>query len=288
MKRVLVTTMAAVLITAGTTPARAQNREHQQMAAELRIVQERQQEQAIQLEKLTTALTDAIKAITTRLDSSETATRKALADDKTILDNVNTTLRAISERTSDTNARIGTLREEIGALSAAIAAAPAAAARPLDTTSSGTEIPAGAAAPPPAPRSASGITPTRLYDTAWADYTSGNMPLAISGFETFLREYPRSERAIDAQFYIAESNMRLKKVPEAIAAYTAVTQNYPNGGDRIAEAYYHLGEAQRSLGQLEAARTAWETVVKKYPDSNGGVLAKQRLDGLQPPAAPRP
>jgi tol-pal system protein YbgF len=296
MKRFVHITIAAGVLASLTAPAQAQNREHQQMAAELRILQEKQQEQALQLDKLSTALADAIKtltAINARLDSSDAATRKALADDKTILDNVNTTLRTISERTSDTNSRIGTLREDITALTNAVAtlnAAPPASSTTIapDGTTTSAEPAGGAANPTPARPLPSGLTPSRLYDLAWNDYTQGSMIAAITGFETFLREYPKAERAVDAQWYIAESNMRLKKLPEAIAGYAAVTQNYPNGGDRIPDAYYQLGEAQRARGNLEAARTAWETVVKKYPDSNGAILAKQRLDGLPPPAAARP
>jgi tol-pal system protein YbgF len=123
-----------------------------------------------------------------------------------------------------------------------------------------------------------------LYDTAWADYTSGSWKLAVQGFQQFLSEYPKSDRADDAQFYIAESYVKLKQLPEAITAYTAVVQAYPSS-DQAPEAYYRLGEVQRSLGRIEEARAAWETAARKFPDTNGGIIAKQRLDGLPPPAA---
>jgi tol-pal system protein YbgF len=294
MKRFVRITIAAGVVASLAVPAQAQNREHQQMAAELRIVQERQQEQALQIEKLTMALADAIKALNTRLDASDATDvgmRKTLADEKTILDNVNTTLRAINERTSDTNARIGTLREDIGALSSAVAALGTAtsvsSAPPVaDGPPTAAAVPTTAPAATTTPRPSSGLTASRLWDIAWTDYTSGDFPLAIRGFETLLREYPRSDRAVEAQYYIGESNMKLRKLPEAITAYTAVTTQ-PNAGNRVPDAYYRIGEAQRSLGQIEAARVAWETAVRKYPDSDGGTLAKQRLDGL-PPAAARP
>jgi TolA-binding protein len=293
MKRFVLITLAGALVAALAAPADAQNREHQQMAAELRILQERQQEQALLLEKIGKDLAEAIKSINTRLDASDAATRKALADDKTILDNVNTTMRAINERTSDTNARIGTLREEVSNLSNKVDAMRTAPSTSLTAPASdGSTVAADPAAPPAAAASAprppsSGLTASRLWDVAWSDYTSGDYPLAIRGFETLLREYPQSERAVEAQYSIGESNMKLRKLPEAIAAYTAVTQN-PKAGNRIPDAYYRIGEAQRSQGQIEAARVAWETAAGKYPESDGGVLAKQRLDGLPPPTAARP
>ena len=310
MNRVVVTTIATLITGTFAVPARAQNREHLQMAADLRIVQEQQQENAAQLDKLTKALgevTETVKALSGRLDASDAATRKALADEKAIIDNLNTQLRAINDRTSDTNVRLGTVREDLGALTTALSSAiasfnaaaaalsaSASSAPPADGSTSAGPAPAPASATPaPTPviprAAAPGISPSRLFDTAWSDYTAGDMKTAATGFEAYLRDYPKSERAADAQFYLAESNVKLKKLPEAIAGFNAVIQNYPTNIDRVSNAYYRLGEVQRSLSQIEAARTAWETVVKKYPDSDWGILAKQRLDGLPPAAAaPRP
>jgi TolA-binding protein len=313
MKRVVIS-VVMVAVGAAAVPAQAQNREHLQMAADLRILQEQQQEQAQQIEKLAKGLSetgDAIKALATRLDASDAATRKALADQKSIIDNLNTQMRAINDRASDTNVRIGTLSEDLRALTTSLssaitsinavaaalsasASASSAAPPPADSSTSagGTPPPVAVAPPPPAPSipraSAPGVSPSLLYNTAWGDYTAGDAKNAATGFETFLREHPTSERAADAQFYLAESNVKLKKLPEAVAGFTAVIQNYPTKVDSVAHAYYRLGEVQRSQGQIEAARTAWETLVTKYPDSDWGILAKQRLDGLPPPAAPRP
>jgi tol-pal system protein YbgF len=151
---------------------------------------------------------------------------------------------------------------------------------------SAASLPPDAALPsvpaPTGPRS--GIPPGRLYETAWGDYTSGNLPLAVSGFERLLSEYPKSDKADDAQYYIGMSYLKQKKFPEAISTFTALINTYP-AEDMVDEAYYYLGDAQRTLGQTEAARLAWQTVVSKYPGSDGALLAKQRLDGLPPPAA---
>jgi TolA-binding protein len=41
-----------------------------------------------------------------------------------------------------------------------------------------------------------------------ADYAAGQFTLAITGFEAFLRTFPRSEMTDDAQFQIGESYSR--------------------------------------------------------------------------------
>ena len=40
---------------------------------------------------------------------------------------------------------------------------------------------------------------------AWADYTAGSYDLAIEGFTSYVRSFPKSEFADNAQFYIGES-----------------------------------------------------------------------------------
>jgi len=72
----------ALLVAAG--PAAAANKEHQQLMADLRMLQEQSQ----LLQNLLGALNESLKAVNTRLDQQTEATRKALADQKLIVDNL--------------------------------------------------------------------------------------------------------------------------------------------------------------------------------------------------------
>ena len=58
---------------------------------------------------------------------------------------------------------------------------------------------AGAATPPP------NVSPQRTYDTAYSDYTAGQYDLAIDGFQTFLKYFPRHMNADDAQLNIGNA-----------------------------------------------------------------------------------
>ena len=283
MKRITIGIGAIVaLLFLTSSPTAGQNREHQQMAAELRILQEQNQQLLNALTQALTQLNETVKTINSRLEASDANLKKSLADQKVIVDNVGTEMRILRERTQDTNTRIGTLAEEVEALRTSLpaltsAAAAASAALPVDQPGG-----AGGAPPPPAAApSRSGVSPTRLFQTAYSDYTSGDYALAISGFQAYLMEFPRNAQADDAHLYIGESQLKLKKYPEAIAAFTTVVQNYPSE-DKVPEAYFRLGEAQRAMGQTELARSAWQTVLNKYGDSPSAFLAKQRLDGLPP------
>jgi len=261
----------------------AQNREHQQMTADVRMMQEQAQQLAITIAALNQALTESLKALNARLDQAADATRKGFADQKLLIDNLGNDVRVIRERSDDTNVRIAALREELEALRSTVQAlqAPPAPAPVIDPADPNAPAPVPTTQGPPSAPSPSnaGLSPTRMFETAKADYAAGQWTLAITGFEQFLRAFPKSENSDDAQFYIGETYFAQGKFPEAIAAYNLVVQNYP-GANAVPDAYYKRGLAQERLGQVEAARNSWDTVSKSYPESDAGRLAKQNLDRL--------
>jgi len=278
MKRIL--TIVAVLLAAA-APASAQSREQRQMMADIRMLQQQTQELQVAIGTLTQALQDQItqiKTVNTRIDAASDAQRKGFADQKVTIDEMGKDLRAIRERVDDTNVRVSNVREEIEALRNSIpVAAPISAAPPVpvgDPNAPAAPAPTTGPTPPP---STAGLSPTRMFDTARADYAAGQWSLAITGFDAFLKTFPRSEMADDAQFLIGETYYAQNKWMDAIAAYNAVIQNYPMG-NAVPEAYYKRGLAQERLGQLDDARESWNTVIQMAPDSDAGRLAKQNLD----------
>jgi tol-pal system protein YbgF len=269
------TTLAVAVLCAGAAPASAQSREQRQMMADIRMLQEQTQELAVAIATMTQALQDSIKAVNTRLDTANDTTRKGFADQKVIIDDMGKDMRAIRERVDDTNVRVSNVREEIEALRTSIPVAPPQSALPVP--SSDPNAPPAPAPTTGAPPSTAGLSPTRMFETARADYAAGQWTLAVTGFDAFLKTFPRSEMADDAQFLIGETYYAQNRWTDAVAAYNAVIQNYPMG-NAVPEAYYKRGLAQERLGQLDAARESWNTVIRVAPDSTAGQLAKQNLD----------
>src|SRR5689334_11062209 len=104
------------LILATTTPADAANKEHQQLMADLRMLQEQSQ----LLQNLIGQVADAVKATNTRIDQQTEANRKSLADQKLIVDTLANDVRVVSEKLDGNNVRIGTLTQEVQALRQAL------------------------------------------------------------------------------------------------------------------------------------------------------------------------
>src|SRR6185436_9611632 len=110
-------------------PLQAANKEHQQLMADLRMLQE----QAQLLQNLIGSVTDALKAVNTRLDQQAETNRKAFADQKLVVDNLTNDVRVIREKLDDNNVRIGSLTQELDSLRQAMQQLSTRATAPVET-----------------------------------------------------------------------------------------------------------------------------------------------------------
>jgi tol-pal system protein YbgF len=124
------------------------------------------------------------------------------------------------------------------------------------------------------------ISPQKLFDNSYSDYTGGQYDLAINGFNAFIASFPRSDKADDAQLNIGNAYYSAGKYREAVDAYQKVIANYPQS-DSVPIAYYKMGVTYGELRQYDPARKAFETVIQKYPAAYEAILAKQGLDRLK-------
>ena len=271
--------LLGVILLAAAAPAHAANKEHQQLMADLRMLQEQSQ----LLQNLIGSVTDALKAVNARLDQQAETTRKAFADQKLVIDNLTNDVRVIREKLDDNNVRIGSLTQEVDSLRQSV---QQIGSRPSSTNDSAP--PSAGSTPggqpqsggPPAP--AVGQSPQKVFDSALSDYYAGQYDLAILGLTDYIKSYPKSEMADDAQVYICTAYLQDGKNDKAVEACDLAIRTYP-GGDKIPDAYYKKGLALQNLRDLNGAREAWDQVVKTFPDSDAGRLAKQRLEQIRRP-----
>jgi TolA-binding protein len=279
MTQKIVASLLAAAIVLAAAPARAANKEHQQLMADLRILQEQSQ----QLQNLLGTLNDAIKAVNTRLDQQAETTRKAFADQKLVIDNLTNDVRVIREKLDDNNVRLGSLTQEVDSLRQSLQQT----ARPSVTNEpdAGGAAAAASTGTAPAPSPAVGVSPKQLFESAQSDYWAGSYKLAISGFTDYIKSFPKSDQADDAQVLICNAYLTDGKYDKAVEACDVAIRTYPNG-DRIPEAYYRKGVALQALKNADAARDAYERAIKGDPAGENGTigrLAKQGLDRLRRP-----
>lgn len=270
---------AVTLMVMAPAQAAAADKTHQQIMAEIRMLQEQQQ----QVQQVLGALGDALKSMAAKIDDQTGATRKSFADHKLLVDSVADGVRVLREKADDTNVRLSSMTQELEALRQTIASmpVPTAPATAGEPPAGETGLPAGATGPPPAatPLGPQGVSPQKMFDNAFSDYTGGQLDLAIVGFETYIRMFPRLDKADDAQLRIGDSLYQLGKNVEAVDAYQKVIADYPQS-DSVPAAYYKVGLTYEKLKQMELAKKAFESVVQKYPAAREAVLAQQRLSVL--------
>ncbi len=270
--------VAASLVGASAPAFAAADKTHQQIMAEIRMLQEQQQQIQSLLGNLAESLAESLKALNARMDEQSTATRKTFADQRLLIESVSETTRILREKADDTNVRLSAMTQELETIRQTMGSQAQAAAVP------GQEP--GTTAPPPAGPPAGGlgavppgVSAQRMYDEAFSDYTRGDYDLAIEGFQTYIRMFPRTDRTDDAQLKIGDSLYAAKRYPDAVAAFQKVISDYPQA-DTVPAAYYKLGLTYEALKQPDQARKAFETVVKSHQGSNEAILARQRLDVL--------
>jgi tol-pal system protein YbgF len=146
---------------------------------------------------------------------------------------------------------------------------------------------AGDSSAPPATGAAGvGASPKKLLDGALADYFAGQYDLAAMGLESYVRTFPQSPEAPEAQLRAGNSYLQIGKNDKAVGAYDVVIRTYPKSSS-VAEAYAKKGTALVNLKQYDKAREALEYVIKNYPPDNAAVTwAQQRLGDLKQTTAP--
>jgi len=264
---------ALMIALATTTPADAANKEHQQLMADIRMLQEQSQV----LQNLLGQLNDTLKGVNMRLDQQTEASRKSMADQKLVIDNLSNDVRVVREKLDDNNVRLGSLSQEVDALRQAVQQCIARPTAPASEPADAAATPAATAGPPASPTVVA--SPTQMWDTAWADYTSGQYDLAVLGFDAYIKTFPKSDMADDAQVYICNAYLNDGKNDKAVEACDVAIRTYPKG-NAIPEAYLRKGQAQLNLKDAGGARATWEALIRNFPDSAMAQMAQNRLNQL--------
>ncbi|MSO50774.1 MAG: tetratricopeptide repeat protein [Acidobacteria bacterium] len=277
--------LLAIVVAGAFAPAvaSAQNREHQQMFADLRMLQEQTQ----QLRLAVASLSETLAKVGPRIDEQAGATRKLFADQGLEIGALTDNARVLREKLDATNVSLSkeahemeTMRQELAAQRTLLTqiitllTAVSAATDPSAPAAGTGATPPAASPPPTAP--APPQNPQRAFDSAFGDYARGDFDMTITGFEYYIKIFPTSPDAAKARFYIAESYYGKGGFKEAVAAYEQVITIH-KGTDWEPQAIYKQGLTYEQLGQTARARTNWELVRRSFPDSSAYMLATQAL-----------
>lgn len=119
-----------------------------------------------------------------------------------------------------------------------------------------------------------------LYDRSLVLFKEGRYEDAKEGFKRFLKTYPKSDRADNAQFWIGECLMSLKQYEQAILAYQEVIKKYPKG-NKVPNAMLRQATAFSMINDKISTRLLLKKVIQKYPKSNEAKIARKQLKTLK-------
>ncbi|MBO3277247.1 tol-pal system protein YbgF [Pseudomonas schmalbachii] len=165
-----------------------------------------------------------------------------------------------------------------GGAGAPVQNAPAAGA---PNTAAGATAGAGAAQPPAASNEPADPAKEKLYyDAAFDLIRAKDFDKASQAFNAFLRKYPNSQYAGNAQYWLGEVNLAKGDLQGAGQAFAKVSQVYPNS-PKVADSLYKLGDVERRLGNTDRARGIFQQVAAQYPGTSAAQLAQRDLKNLK-------
>jgi len=142
---------------------------------------------------------------------------------------------------------------------------------------------AGATAPAPAP-AASGepADPAKeklYYDAAFDLIKAKDFDKASQAFGAFLRKYPNSQYAGNAQYWLGEVNLAKGDLQGAGQAFAKVSQLYPKHA-KVPDSLYKLADVERRLGHTDKVKGILQQVVAQYPGTSAAQLAQRDLQRM--------
>lgn len=163
--------------------------------------------------------------------------------------------------------------------------APAPAAAPDNSSASGDNSAAGIPPAAPAGQAAASSEPgdpakeKLYYDAAFDLIKAKDFDKASQAFTAFLRKYPNSQYAGNAQYWLGEVNLAKGDLQAAGQAFAKVSQLYPKH-PKVPDSLYKLADVERRLGRMDRVKVILQQVVTQYPGTSAAQLAQRDLQKL--------
>lgn len=119
-------------------------------------------------------------------------------------------------------------------------------------------------------------TSQRLYDRIMEEFKHRDYEAALAGFRLFIELHSQSSLAANAQYWIGECQLRMRRYHDALDSFYAVLISYPFSS-KLSASLLKLGHIYVKLGDHEKARLMFERVIDHYPDSSEAKQAHKAL-----------
>jgi tol-pal system protein YbgF len=118
--------------------------------------------------------------------------------------------------------------------------------------------------------------PASRYKRAFDLMEAGKYGQAESAFADFVSQFPQSELADNAQYWIGECLYAENHYEDALTSFKAVSNHFPFG-NKVPDALYKQAMCEQKLGKNAEAKKTLEKLRDYYPYSEAASKAKKLL-----------
>ena len=128
-----------------------------------------------------------------------------------------------------------------------------------------------------------GVTSTQetVYGQAFNALKAGSYSVAISGFQGFLKQYPSSPLAPNAQYWLGQAHYVNQDFAAAESDFQTVLDKWPNSSKAPA-AMLDLGNTQLAQGKKAEGRATLRQVLSQFPGTDAATRAQALLKQHSP------
>ena len=261
----------ALLVVLAATPAFPVSKEIIQLQTQVQALQDQMarmqqsfDERMGVMRQLIESSTDKMNQISTGMGDLQLAIKQQAAERGTHVDQLSGQIQALNDSVDELKARMTKIASQLDAIQNAQSTLPAGAA---------------AGQPGAVTQQQEAPPPDVLYNNALRDYNAAKYDLASQEFSDYLRFYPNTDLAGNAQFYVADLEYRQGNYEQAVKDYDKVLEQYPTG-NKAPAAQLKKGFALLELGRRTDAVRELNSLIKRYPRSLEADQARKRLASL--------
>ncbi len=126
------------------------------------------------------------------------------------------------------------------------------------------------------PAAADPARESKDYEAALNQFKAAKYKEAAWAFSAFVKKYPDSSLAPNAQFWLGNAWVAQRNCAKAVEAHSVVTTRWADS-PKAPDSWLAMANCQQEMGNPAAARRSLEATIAKYPNSPAADTARQRL-----------
>ena len=130
------------------------------------------------------------------------------------------------------------------------------------------------------PVSATSSAEQAAYQAAFDTLKEGRYKKAKTELKSFLKKYPNSSFAGNAQYWLGEANYVTRHFEQGVTEFKKVLTRFP-GGSKVPDAMLKLGYTYYELKDYNQSKLLLQDLRKRFPKTTAFRLAGKRLERIQ-------